>query len=112
MSWLSKLGDWFEDKADYIWDKLKWHAKEAWGIVKSFLKDYIEDPATRDRFIAFITKTVIDLQTSDLTGDERKKLAYDKIKAYAEAEGIKLRGRMINWAIENVLMDIDTNGDD
>jgi hypothetical protein len=48
----------------------------------------------------FATKIVLDLATTDLTSTQKRKEAFDKIKAEAIARGIAYRDSAINLLIE------------
>jgi hypothetical protein len=49
---------------------------------------------------SFVTKTVTELENVDLTNDEKRETAFNKIKEEAIGRGKDLRNSFINLAIE------------
>jgi len=81
------------------------------SIFKSFVDEAVD--AVGKAFIAefkdFAVKAVADLSTSDLSSDEKRKAAFNKIKAEAIAKGKTVADSTVNLLIELAVSKIKQN---
>ena len=52
---------------------------------------------------SFVKEVVAELDTTDLTNDEKRADAFQRIKSKAKESGKDLKGRLINLAIESAV---------
>jgi len=88
-----------------IWKKIKNVFVSVWGQVKEFLKTAIPQVVAiifldlKD----FAIQVVSELELKDISNEEKRKQALEKIKEEAKKRGFELKDRIVNLLIELAL---------
>lgn len=94
---MSKISEWFKSFFD-----------KAVAVFKAFLKEVFTEATTK--LLAEIQSIALDivseLASTDLSNEEKRKQAFNKIKQYALEKGIETKDSLINLAIELALTKI------
>jgi len=81
-----------------MWDAFKVWASKVWITLKPSVMVFLT--VVGQRVLELAVEIVTELATSDLSGAEKRQIAFNTIKEKVEAEGEVVKSSLINLAIE------------
>jgi len=81
-----------------MWNKIRMFFSTVWKVIQPTVLKLVDE--LTPEVLAMIEGIVLELATSDLSGEDKRSEAIERIKARLKRDGVSLRSSLINTAIE------------